>query len=147
MSKAYLKIKIKSLAAEAVIIRKDERKHRTFARKSPAHADHHHALRVGLADHRKTIVRGAARPALLAYGFLRGRKYIALESHCYEEPDWDRVADNILTFSPETRVKLGNMTKAERTARVVEILHEWRDAVQKPDSKCPPKEAKITVSS
>lgn len=68
MSKTYLKIKIKSLAEEARIIRHEEKKWY-----GPSET------RTGLYLHRVRDVRSEARAALLAYGFLRGRPYAALE--------------------------------------------------------------------
>lgn len=76
----YLKIKIKSLAAEAAIIRAEERKW-----PGPS------AERFGLHEHRVQDVRRESRAAGLAYGFLRGRRYRALEAKSYEEPNWKRV--------------------------------------------------------
>ena len=55
-----LKIKIKSLAAEAQIIRKEERKL-------------HGMDKWGLQNHRKTVVRNEARRSLIAYQHIRGR--------------------------------------------------------------------------
>lgn len=81
-SRTYLKVKIKSLAAEARIIRHEESK--ALKRKNTA-------LKDGLACHRRGIVRSAARLTHLAYGFLRGRPYKALEAKCAVKPDWDRV--------------------------------------------------------
>jgi hypothetical protein len=82
--KIYLKIKIMSLAAEARIIRKEERKW-------PGPSD----ARQGLHRHRVIDVRRECRIANLAYGFLRGRSYRALEAKCYEQPNWQRVAELI----------------------------------------------------
>lgn len=75
--RVYLKVKIKSLAAEAKIIRHAEQKHSS--------------LRAGLADHRRGVVRDEARLTLLAYGFLRGTPYLKIESKCELAPDWSRV--------------------------------------------------------
>jgi len=85
--KVYLKIKIMSLAAEARIIRKEERKW-------PGPSD----VRQGLHQHRMIDVRRECRVANLAYGFLRGRSYGALEAKCYEEPNWQRVAELVRKF-------------------------------------------------
>jgi hypothetical protein len=75
----FLKVKIKSLAAEAVIIRKEERRHRGDTKTS-------------LHTHRIIDVRREARAALLAYGFLRGRAYVAMERPTpRERPAWQRV--------------------------------------------------------
>lgn len=68
MSIVYLKVKIKSLEAEAKIIRKEERKHRKDD-----------AIRNGLTNHRKTVVRIEQRATLLAYAFLRGKSYKEIE--------------------------------------------------------------------
>lgn len=76
MSRVYLKVKIKSLAAEARIIRAEERK-----------LPGPHATRTGLHLHRVNEVRREARAALLAYGFLRGRWYEQIEG-----PGTDRDA-------------------------------------------------------
>lgn len=76
-NRVYLKVKVKSLAAEARIIRVEEAKTRTH--------------RAGLAEHRRGIVRHEARHALLAYGFLRGRAYNKLENDPRTNPDWGKV--------------------------------------------------------
>jgi hypothetical protein len=78
MSTKFLKVKIKSLAAEARIIRHEERKSRG-------------QLRNDLANHRKGIVRREARNTQLAYGYLRGRSYRQLEHSCHRQPDWEAV--------------------------------------------------------
>lgn len=75
----YLKVKLKSLAAEARIIRLEEKRTR-----DPA-------LRAGLGCHRVTIVRSEARHTLLAYGFIRGRPYEAMEPKCRKPVNWDKV--------------------------------------------------------
>jgi len=77
--RTYLKVKIKSLAAEAKIIRTEERRARRPG------------LRRGLQDHRKGIVRYEARHTHLAYGFIRGREYHQMESSTHESPNWERV--------------------------------------------------------
>jgi hypothetical protein len=79
MDRVYLKIKIKSLAEEARIIRLEERKSRT------------QALRTGLIDHRKGIVRREARHSLLLYGFMRDWPYSALEDFTKDPPNWSKI--------------------------------------------------------
>jgi hypothetical protein len=66
----YLRVKIKSLMAEASIIRAE-----TFKAKKRRKID----LLNALTQHRKGIVRQSARRTFLAYGFLRGRAYSAVE--------------------------------------------------------------------
>tara|TARA_R110000822_G_scaffold21989_1_gene69533 strand:- start:46 stop:450 length:405 start_codon:yes stop_codon:yes gene_type:complete len=80
--RTYLKVKIKSLAAEALIIRTEERR---------AYARGRTALRMGLQDHRKGIVRTESRHTHLAYGFIRGRDYHQMESSTHETPNWEKV--------------------------------------------------------
>lgn len=77
--RTYLKVKIKSLAAEAKIIRTEERRARRPA------------LKRGLQDHRKGIVRTEARHTHLAYGFVRGLEYHQMESTTHEAPNWEKV--------------------------------------------------------
>ena len=81
-----LKIKIKSLAAEASIIRSEEERLRGRARAE-------------LVEHRCKEVRTAARHAQLAYGFLRGRPYHAIESRSTRNlPDWEEVRRLVRSF-------------------------------------------------
>lgn len=76
----HLRIKVKSLAAEAGIIRAESRKTREM-------------VKWRLNEHRKTVVRDHTRHNILAYGLLRGRTYSEMEKSCREEPDWNRVAN------------------------------------------------------
>jgi hypothetical protein len=77
-----LKIKIKSLAAEAKIIRQEERKNR---------GDRGAPKRQLLKDHRQGIVRNEQRHTLLAYGFIRGRALEQIEDQRKSDPDWGKV--------------------------------------------------------
>lgn len=76
MNTVYLKIKIKSLAEEARIIRHEEKK---WAGPSET--------RMGLHHHRTHHVRMETRAALLAYAFIRGRRYSQVESTRWSESD------------------------------------------------------------
>ena len=89
MSKTFLKIKIKSLAAEAAIIRREERR---LPRAGMT------GLRYALAQHRRYDVRSEARSALLAYGFLRGLPYARIEAKCWTVPDLARTAEIAAKF-------------------------------------------------
>jgi hypothetical protein len=73
-----LKVKLKSLAAEAKIIRKEEKRAKV------------NSLREKLYRHRIDVVRHEARHTYLAYGFLRGREYDKLESTT-KIVDWDKI--------------------------------------------------------
>ena len=64
----FLKVKIKCLADESVIIRKEERR---------ARGD----LRRDLYLHRIGVVRSESRAALLAYAYLRGRPVESVEKN------------------------------------------------------------------
>jgi hypothetical protein len=90
----YLKVKIKSLAAEATIIRKEEAKAKRLKHKS----ERHERAFFGLKSHRRNEVRDEARHSLLAYGFLRGRRYSQIENQGNSSPDWKRVRQLITKF-------------------------------------------------
>ena len=75
----HLRVKIKSLAAEARIIRAEEVRTHGVERRS-------------LYEHRIGVVREAARNALLAYAFLRGLEYHRIERKCLVEPEWEQVS-------------------------------------------------------
>lgn len=123
----YLKIKIKSLAAESKIIRREEngKPVRLFAdipRKSLLRVErkqlraerqkHRHNEWYGLHRHRIFDVRQESRVAFIAYGFLRGRAYKEIENnphwlvepHDRPKPDFNRVVDLILKFGPALKM-------------------------------------------
>ena len=82
-----LKIKVKSLAEEARIIRKEEGKV-------------HGMRRWGLQHHRRGIVRDAARRSLVAYQFVRGRDWEACASNdpVTRSRDWPSVKKMIAKY-------------------------------------------------
>ena len=104
---AALRVKVKSLAAEARIIRLEE--HRAKGRRkcgSGVHPDYKAWLgrdderRVSLYFHRIRDVRKEARSALLAYAFLRGRDYATCEKPAkHNPPDLKRVRQLVEKFS------------------------------------------------
>jgi hypothetical protein len=75
--RAFLRIKLKSLAAEAKIIRLEEARNKR--------------LRYELSAHRRGVVRTAARNTLLAYAFLKGRTYKSVEPNAHTPPNWKEV--------------------------------------------------------
>jgi len=87
-----LRVKIKSLAEEAKIIRKEEGK--TFGQ-----------LREELYLHRIGIVRNEARHAHLAYGFIRGRTYEQMEANAKSAPDWDHVKRLVKKYGPKEEIQ------------------------------------------
>lgn len=112
--KTYLKIKICSLAAEAKIIKCEERKWFKFigTKQIPGKAvdgvipyttkniyKKDHPLRMGLRQHRIDVVRPECRHSNIAYGYMRGRAYKQIENKCYVQPNWERVAEIVRKFS------------------------------------------------
>lgn len=81
----FLKVKIKSLAAESRIIRKEERKAlgsgrwALKAQKTTGEVEAEYERYNRLRHHRVHAVRDEARASLLAYGFLRGKAYGQVE--------------------------------------------------------------------
>lgn len=82
-----LRVKVKSLAAEARIIRQEEQ--RT-----------HGQLRFELHEHRVGVVRDMARSSHLAYGFIRGRTHDEMEPTRKSEPDWEAVRRMCKRYGP-----------------------------------------------
>lgn len=114
-----LKIKEKSLAAEARIIRAEEMKCRMTARKLLAKtaslpegprptteqiekwqriAQQRRNIRVSLHEHRIHKVRTITRATHLARGFLKGTPYKAMEQKAYSKPNWDAVEKMIKSY-------------------------------------------------
>ena len=114
--RAELRVKIKSLATEAHIIRAEERK---------AVGDRRQSLHL----HRTIDVRREARHALLAYAFLRHMPYRRVEvtTRCDKlpfdrpRPDWGRVATIVSNFSDIER----GYQQAERRKRLLAIVRAW----------------------
>ncbi len=89
----HLKIKIMSLAMESRLIRDEANGIK------PCYNSDRVETYEGLYHHRIHTVRPAARHALLAYAYLRGVKYRAVETTCRREPKWIVVAKNVAAFS------------------------------------------------
>lgn len=87
-----LKVKIKALAAEAKIIRFEER--RVAGQ-----------IREDLYLHRVQVVRREARATHLAYGYLRGRSYQQLEASCVEPPDWKKIESMVKRYGSSTAIE------------------------------------------
>ena len=89
-----LKIKIKSLAEEARIIRAAEDKlkgHGVDNFQWPAEGWKLHS-------HRKNVVRPEARATQLAYAYVRGVPYRKVEPNPLTEPSWRRVQKMVETY-------------------------------------------------
>ena len=82
-----LRVKVKSLAVEARIIRREAQ--RT-----------HGVLRDELHTHRVWLLRSEARHTHLAYGFIRGRTYLQIEPKAATAPNWERVRKMTKRYGP-----------------------------------------------
>lgn len=82
--RTHLKVKIKSLAAEAKIIRAEERKGGVMVN--------------SLHFHRVCDVRREARHSQLAYAFIRGVPYKVVEPNSKNAPNWSYVAKLVEKF-------------------------------------------------
>lgn len=78
LARSKFRVKIKSLASEAKIIRHEESRRSGWVRSS-------------LHVHRVCIVRDEQRHTLIAYAFYRGVPYAAVEQSCRVLPDAMRV--------------------------------------------------------
>jgi hypothetical protein len=121
--RVYLKIKVKSLAAEAAIIRKEENRcrqgqARAKAKDNMGAYDSIREQRLGLADHRRFAVRPESRSAGIAYGYLKGRSYAQMELWCHEAPDFKRIEYFV--------DKYGEGDKRDR----MQQFAEWLEAAQ-----------------
>jgi hypothetical protein len=89
-----LKIKIKSLAEEARIIRAAEDKLKGHSVDNFAYP----AEGWKLYTHRKNVVRPEARATQLAYAYLRGVPYRKVEPIHHTDPSWRRVQKMVETY-------------------------------------------------
>lgn len=101
-----LKVKIKSLAEEARIIRTEERRSKPGSWQQGE-----------LHTHRVVDVRNEQRLSLLAYAFIRGVPRSVCEPHAAKEPDWARVAKLVEKF--------GVVDYSARSAQVT-AFGEWK---------------------
>lgn len=144
--KAYLKIKIKSLAAEATMIHREERRHnighrgRVRIRRQLAKAtDLTPAQRArlerrmqkpsdraikafwGLRWHRTYDVRSESRASHIAYGFLNGLPYSRIEATCKTPPNWSRVEDLVKKYGEDDiRVRMQRFAEWKDIAKSAE---------------------------
>ena len=116
--KLLLKIKLKSLAAEARIIRTEEKRQRRYARHEKATAEH-----AQLADemywHRTRELRTAARETHLAYGYLKGRTYRQIEPRTV-----DPMA-TVSSYSKQTVIDWENVKRMVKYYGGTELSSDW----------------------
>jgi hypothetical protein len=126
MSIRYLKIKVKSLAAEATMIRKEENKakshYRYLAKKQGREWEYEQTVKEfwGLRHHRKWDVGTESRAALIAYGYLRGLQYSQIEKpdKC-NSPDWSRIKRLAVKYGPTNARPIVGDT----------LIDQWREEV------------------
>lgn len=128
--RAYLKVKIKSLAEEAKIIRKETKKAR-----SPS-------IKNGLYLHRIGVVRHEARHTLLAYGFLRGKTYEQLEPGCTKWVDWPKVRKMVEKYGVHSSWEDYWENKSDSTYhdyisskddakdKLLKLFHQWVEVIK-----------------
>lgn len=114
--KFALKVKIKSLAAEARII------------KQAIHQTKDMATKCELRGHHVYIVRKEARHSQLAYAFLRGREYSAVEFKCKTPPDFKKIEDLVIRFGQVWHyLTPGSSTSWKtRQAEQAQLFAEWK---------------------
>lgn len=102
-----LRVKIKSLADEARIIRREERR---ACKPGRVYAP----LQAELWLHRVRDVRSEARATLLAYGFIRGRTLTQMEGEKSKPSDyiWKRVKTMLQKYGPAGMLEPEVMKKA-----------------------------------
>lgn len=108
MRSPELRVKLKSLAAESLIIKREMLRFRTT---NPYYERLH--------LHRVHDVRDEARATNIAYGFLNGLTYNEIEEVSYAQPKWDRVAAMVKKYGTEG-------TAEER----VYALLEWKKTLR-----------------
>lgn len=108
-STTFLKIKLKHLAEEVRIIKREEAKF-----KGPRWGQSW--ARVSLMVHRLYTVRPEIRDAHLAYGYLKGKSLAQIESFSRTDPNWDNVL---------------RMVKKYGSRAKVEQFDQWRNPVAK----------------
>ena len=100
--RCLLRIKAKSLAAEARIIRAAKRRQNG-------------ATKMELDAHRREVLRPQARATCLALGLLRGTAYEAMEPDAKSPPNWDEVK-RLLSKYGEGRRALDALEEVRRVA-------------------------------
>lgn len=136
--KTKLKVKIKSLAEEARIIRQEEYK---------VHPSSPQWVRSSIRSHRIIVVREEARSSLLAYAFIRGIPYSRIESKCDRIPNFLRIKQIARTFFHITDEDTGLvkwiedakecMKKNKKEIKKVESISDWTHRIYSNESRSP----------
>lgn len=137
----YLRVKIYTLAQEARIIRKYERR-RKIAIRAEQKFGVENVLPIAewtaaaaveverLHNHRCGVVRPEARASHLVANFFRGTALKAAEAKSYEPPDWPKMTKMVERFRPETSTP----------QEILQRFAEWKDAAG--EWVCPPPKPK-----
>lgn len=107
-----LKIKIMSLSAEQVIIRKETWKAKAHDRWARNQGSNNYVGGASsLVDHRVNYVRPHLRSCFIAYGLIRGKKLGEIETprsekslarKPYKEPNWEEIGRLIRKYGTQT---------------------------------------------
>jgi hypothetical protein len=137
--RSFLKVKVMSLVAESKIIRAQELKWKKSAararqrEKDPKFAE---SNLFGLKTHRVCAVRNEARLTHLAYGFMLGNEYEAMEKKAYVEPNWDKIEKMISKYGIVHTTVDGVLHIDNRDA--MQKFSQWRGAAAARFPKEPP---------
>lgn len=113
--KAKLKIKIMSLGAEAALIHKAETRIKLRLKKAKAKRkaanlcisapwmERWREIRASYRAHRKWDIRPETRAALLAYGYLRGKRYRQIENKAHTAPNLYRIVEIAKKFGKSSK--------------------------------------------
>jgi hypothetical protein len=145
MSTIFLRVKVKSLAEEAKIIRFEERKQHWRFKMAKMLSNEEQKLSplyFELKRHRLYDVRSEARAALLAYAFLRNKPLHKVEGVCRELPNWGRVERLVTKYGPAGAadgLKLWTETWVDNKGRYVAKGYVAPQIEFKPRYEGPPK--------
>lgn len=113
--KKFLKVKIKSLAEEAKIIRKEENKLKIIKVEVPVKdragnvirmrnrrklAERHLYTFNSMREHRVGVVRSEARNSLIAYAFIRNKPYAVVSPKDQRLVDYSKVWSMVRKYGP-----------------------------------------------
>ena len=111
--KEALRVKVKTLAEEARIIRHEVNRLKGFSYKTQDSIER----TLSLNGHRTGIVRYEARHAQLAAAYLRGAPYEAAERFAEDPPNPVKIFDNVCKFA--------NIRDPQRKAALAQEISKW----------------------
>lgn len=122
-----LRIKLRSLAAESIIIRQEQTRGRRLADKGRlARARAFGPLQYEMHLHRVGTVRSVSRATHIAYGFIRGKPLEQIEGPSYAAPDWKAIDGMIKKYGTAEALKFAmvqcdNYVAAKRAERPAKV--------------------------